>query len=187
MAASLVKHRIFTFVNAEMTDGHIGFLFLFDLLAPPEWHQWASWIVKIGIWLPWLNLPMFFKGCQNNHGIGDLLSLDVDNVAQWHQFQLVLLGNFDFGVQQSRVHGECHLVCCYLVGFHGLVQSHGNFQLLEFHQNHVVVLRQSSFNILGIAQFGNLGFGGFPHLQVCMWHLDGKLRRKDGLVHHGGS
>ena len=48
-------------VNGEMTDGHIGFLFLFDLLAPPEWHQWASWMVKIVIWLPWLNPPMFIK------------------------------------------------------------------------------------------------------------------------------
>ena len=50
----------------------------------------------------------------------------------------------------------------------------------------MVLLGQSFLNILGIAHFGHLGFGGLPQLQVCMWHLDGNVRCKDGCVHHGG-
>ena len=64
--------------------------------------------------------------------------------------------------------------------------SNCNFQLVVFHQNHMVVLGQSSLSVVGIAHFWQLGFGGFtPQLQVFMWHLDGKPRCKGGLVDHG--
>ena len=122
---------------------------------------------------------MFTKGCQNNHGIGG--SLDVDNVAQRRQFQVMVLGNFDFAVHQSRVHGECHLVCCYLIGFHGLVQSIATFSFW-----YSIKIIWWFWGKAACASFLALGFGGFtPQRQVFMWHLDGKPRCKGGLVDHG--
>lgn len=117
MAASLFKYGI---VTLSMVRWEITMLASWSSLT--FLHQWALWVVKVGISLPWLDLPLLTKSFHNNHGIGDLFRLDVDNVAKWNQFQLLLLGKFDLAVQQGRVHGECHLVCCYLVGFHGLVQ-----------------------------------------------------------------